>query len=517
MTAIDERTGLDRAPAPLAPRRPLRSWQLASLLGLIATVVTGAFSWVPSLWYDEGATVTATTRDVDALGVLVSRVDVVHALYYWLMHQWFDLVGYSAVALRVPSILAAGIAVALTVLLVERLATRRLAVIAAVVLIAIPRFSWAGGEGRSYALGLALATLSTLLLVLSIEPARSETRRRVLWTAFAVVTGLSIVLYLYLVFLLAAQAVAVVALVASRRLAPRRAAPFALVTAAVLLATAPLLVVAESQKGQVGWIHPLDATTPHAMLVTQFFPKAAPFALIGGLAAVVGIALLLRAHRARPVLVAMTLATLVVPTLTLLVATVVITPLYSPRYLTFSLPALAILIAVAIDALPRRALRIVALLAVLAIAAPPWVAQRMPEAKQHSDWSQVAAYVESESRELAPEESTSPGTPVDAQAGVVWGGLREHPTSTSRVIAQSYPASFAGLDDINAAGPPRGLWQKNTRLTPDSLDGYRSVWYVVSNHSLTQDEKFTVFAEAGFALAQTEHFSRTDVYLFTRD
>ncbi|NYG99099.1 mannosyltransferase [Schumannella luteola] len=497
-----------------------RPWRSALVLGLIASIVSGAFAWVPSLWYDEGASVTAATRDVEALGVLVRQVDAVHALYYWLLHQWFELVGYSAFALRVPSIVAAGVTVTVTVLLVERLASRRLALITGVVLLVLPRFTWAGGEGRSYALSLLLVTLASLLLVCALQYRgdASPRRRRLYWVAYAVVTGLSIVLYLYVALALVAHAAVVAVLLIARRLRWREAVPFAITAAAAVLSTWPLTVLAERQKGQVSWIHPLDATTPHAVLVTQYFPKAAPFALVAWLMIALGGALLVRGFARRPLLATLTIALLTVPTLGLLAASVALTPLYSPRYLTFCLPAVAIAMAVVVDALPRRALRIVGVALIVALAVPSYVGQRMPEAKQHSDWNQVADHLAARTAELGLIETGSgaPGAAPSTTAGIVWGGLRGHPTVTSRVIAQSYPQAVAGLGDVNASSPPRGLWERNTALDPALLSGYDDVWYVVSNHSETQDEKFAVFRDAGFELRETTRFSRTDVYLFER-
>jgi mannosyltransferase len=519
LSARDEVSTGAVLPAP--HRRSLRRpWRAAILLGAIASVVSGAFAWIPSLWYDEGASVTAATRDVDALGVLVRQVDAVHALYYWLLHQWFEVVGYSAFALRVPSILAAGVTVAVAVLLVERIASRRLALITGVVLLVLPRFTWAGGEGRSYALSLMLVTLASLLLVCALQHHGdvSPHRRRLYWVAYAVVTGLSVVLYLYVALALAAHAAVIAALLIARRLGWRDVVPFAITAATVVLATWPLIQLAARQKGQVSWIHPLDATTPHAVLVTQFFPKAAPFALVAWLLVALGGALLVRGFARRPLLAVMTIALLLVPTIGLLAASVVLTPLYSPRYLTFSLPAMAIAMAAVIDALPRRALRIAGVVVIMALALPSYVGQRMPEAKQHSDWNQVADHVAERTAGLGlvATGSGAPGSPPSTTVGVVWGGLRGHPTVTSRVIAQSYPQAFTGLGDVNASAPPQGLWERNTALDPALLSGYDDVWYVVSNHSETQDEKFAVFRDAGFELRETTRFSRTDVYLFER-
>ena len=65
----------------------------ALLVGAFGFLLTVAFSWVPSIWYDEAATITATTRSWPELWRMLGTVDAVHGLYYLLMHAWIDAVG----------------------------------------------------------------------------------------------------------------------------------------------------------------------------------------------------------------------------------------------------------------------------------------------------------------------------------------------------------------------------------------------------------------------------------------
>ncbi|ERK71310.1 hypothetical protein N136_02343, partial [Leifsonia aquatica ATCC 14665] len=108
MTAIIEterRTGA----APLAAVRP---WTIAIAFGLVATAVSATGSWIPSLWGDEAASVMSAQRPVGSLLNMLLHVDAVHGFYYLGLHGWIRLVGESAFAIRFPSAVAIGFAVA---------------------------------------------------------------------------------------------------------------------------------------------------------------------------------------------------------------------------------------------------------------------------------------------------------------------------------------------------------------------------------------------------------------------
>jgi mannosyltransferase len=76
----------------------------------------------------------------------------------------------------------------------------------------------------------------------------------------------------------------------------------------------------------------------------------------------------------------------------LLLYSVVAEPIYYPRYLTYTSPAMALLLGVCIVAIVRTRERATALVAVLAVAATPnfLIVQRGPYAKEGMDFSQVA-------------------------------------------------------------------------------------------------------------------------------
>ncbi|MCU1424186.1 MAG: hypothetical protein JWM51_477, partial [Microbacteriaceae bacterium] len=248
MTALLERpTSSSHRPA-----RRGRRLLAPALVGVLGLVVSLVGITVPSVWYDEAATITAATRDWDHLWAMVGNVDAVHAAYYAIMHVVFDLVGYSPLSLRAPSAVAIGIAAALVVVLGRLFDRPRLGVLAGIAFCLLPRTFWAGAEGRSYALTATLAILMTVLLVLAI---RSPSRWR--WALYALSVAASVVVFVYLSLVVLAHAVTLAWwLVARRHDAVPAIKRWVGWTAVAALAVVPFALVVIGQSGQVSWIEP---------------------------------------------------------------------------------------------------------------------------------------------------------------------------------------------------------------------------------------------------------------------
>ena len=159
-------------------RRPL-------LVGCVAAALSFAGSWVPSLWTDEAATITAARRTLPQLWRMLGTVDAVHGAYYAFAHVWVALFGSTALALRLPSAVAVGLAAGALTVLVRRLGgTPALATGSGLVFAVLPRTTWMGVEGRSYAWTALLAVALTLTLVIAAD---AQGRRRTApWVAYAV-------------------------------------------------------------------------------------------------------------------------------------------------------------------------------------------------------------------------------------------------------------------------------------------------------------------------------------------
>jgi mannosyltransferase len=381
LTLSPERLEVERQPA----RRLARALDPA-LVAVAAVAVSAAGSARPSLWFDEAATISASTRPLPELWAMLGNIDAVHGLYYLLMHGWLTLFPPTEFLLRLPSSLAVGLTAAGVVVLARQLSSRAVGLCAGLAFVVLPRVTWAGVEARSYALSMAAAVWLTVLCV------AARRGRPMLWLGYAPALAISTLLNVYVLLIVAAHAAVVTALPGRRS----GIAWWALATSFAVSAVAPFLLFAHGQLAQVGWIPPLGAHTVGELAREQYFDRSAAFA---GVAAVV-LAGALVFRRPSPNLpngrsrhlVVVALVWIAVPTASLLVHSAVSAPVYHARYLCFTAPALALLLGVAVVALGRSPARMAVLLALFAAAAGPnyLLGQRGPYAKDGMDYSQVA-------------------------------------------------------------------------------------------------------------------------------
>ncbi|MDN4612875.1 hypothetical protein P5G50_00305 [Leifsonia sp. F6_8S_P_1B] len=482
MTVLTGQARRTRA-EPLAAVRP---WTIALAFGLVAAVVCAAGSWIPSLWGDEAATLLSAKRPLDSLARMVTHVDAVHGVYYLGMHGWIRIAGESAFALRLPSAIAVGAAVAGVTLLAGRRGGPSAAIVAGVVATVLPRLTYAGEEARSYALTAAVAVWLTLLLLWLLDGAgrdASPSRRRLGWVLYGV--GLAAGSYLFLYFVSIALAHAAIVLL-SRASRPALRA-WAISTAAAVLALAPLIVVAFLERRQIRYLgaQTLDYSTLlwAPWFWTPWFAVLA-WALIVAAAVPVWRAWRLRrragaaAVSAPPPISATTVAlcVLLLPTGGLVLADLVF-PLYAARYSTFAAPFAALAMAEGVLVIGRRLGRTSArramvatasiTLVVVAACAPVYVLQRGPYAKNDSDWAEVSAAVAAHAR------------PGDA---VVFDE-RARPSQRPRLAMRTYPDGFAEVRDVTLQVPyDRNIgWADRAYSVPRAaqhgrFDGVRRVW-----------------------------------------
>ncbi|MCU1474068.1 hypothetical protein [Amnibacterium sp.] len=428
------------APARPAPARPRRTdrprWRPeALLLGIAGVLVAGWHVDVPALWRDEAASVGAALRTWPALGGMVDRVDAVHATYYAFLHVWFAAVGYTPFTLRLPSVLAAGGTAAVVTVLGARLAGRRGGMASGAVAAVLPSLVWAGGEGRSYAISALLASAATLALVHALGPHRSALATAGAWAGHAALLALATVVFLDDLLLAAAHVVTALLLGRGRQRFGGLAA-----AVAATLAVLPLLRLATAQTGQVGWIAAYVPASPwHQLAVEQWFrsdlvAKTVLVVLVAG-----AIAAVVR-RRVPAGALAVVLPWALLPPAGLLAAGLVTAPVYWPRYVTFTAPAVALLVGLAAAALPRL-IGVIAVLAIAATAVPQIVADREPHAKAGSEMGDAAALVAAERG------------PSDGPAGIVFGQYNGIRGVTTRIEAIAYPEDFRGLRDLTATGP----------------------------------------------------------------
>ncbi len=367
-------------------RKPARPLDCA-LVAVLAVAASAAGASRPSLWFDEAATISASTRTVPQLWRLLGNIDAVHGLYYLIMHGWFAVFPATEFWSRLPSALAVGGAAAGVVVLGNQLSSRSVAVTAGIVFAILPRTTWAGIEARSYALSMVAAVWLTVLCVAAARRSRPS-----LWLLYAVLLTASTVLNVFVVLLVPVHAVVVATVSGTGKTVLR----WAIAATATVAAVTPFLLFSQTQIAQVRWISPLSPGTITEIAREQYFDHAVPFAVLAALTIVA--AAVTRSRAPGPgedsprCLVIITVAWLVLPTILLLIYSACSNPIYYPRYLSFSTPAMALLLGVCVVAAGKTRARIATILVALAIAAAPnyLVEQRGPYSKEGMDFSQVA-------------------------------------------------------------------------------------------------------------------------------
>lgn len=494
-------------------------WADAVAVGLLTSVIGSLFVWVPSLWFDEAATVVAAERSWAALGRMIGTVDIVHATYYAFMHVWFNVFGYSPVSLRMPSVLATGVTAGFTVTLGRMLVGRRAGIVAGLLFAILPRVTWMAIEGRSFAISTMICVAATLVFVIAWRRTVAGKTSARWWMLYTVLAVLSCAVFLYAAFVVLSHGItAVLGLVRLRRQGVRVprvkkvAARWLLAGAIATLGCIPIALMSSSQSQQVSWIHKPSAGTVRSVEITQWFSGNGGFAAVAWVLVVLSITVMLaRPSLAHTSTLLVLSPLLVVPTASLIAISFVHSPLYSPRYLTMGTPFIAIFMAVGLAAVPWRPVIAAVLVGAAALSLPTFLEQRQETAKDGAAWNQVADLVASQ---RAAE-------PAGTKGAVIYGPVRRHPSAKSRIIADTYPAAFVGLDDITldkTINQVDGLWETQHRVLTviDKITDDDVVWLITSNKQDWRPSITADLAQQGFHIAQQWSLPRTNVVKYER-
>ncbi|MGP8301197.1 glycosyltransferase family 39 protein [Streptomyces inhibens] len=379
-----------------------------------------------AIWRDEAVTYDMAHRSLADLWLTLRHVDVVHGLYYALMHAWFrvydatlDGVFGQVIGLRLPSVAAMTVAAAGVALLGQRLVGRRAGLLAGLTFACIPVVQQYAQEGRSYATVCAVVVWATYLLVLTA----ARPRRR-LWLGYTALMLFACLLHEFACLVLPVHGAAVML----ARLPRRVLRGWFLAAATVLAGLAPLAVFSTRQSAQISWL-----MWPDPVQLLTF----AVLAVLG-----IGCARVRVCSRGPIGLRALGVPILLLPTLLLLLLSHV-EPAYVDRYVLYYVAGFAVLAGAALARLLRpageqgqtrgRRLRwTTGLVLVLAALLPVDVHLRSPDSRV-DDVTAVAHAV----RKVA-----EPGD-----------GLLFMP-SRRRIWRAALPHQFRGLNDLALAESP---------------------------------------------------------------
>jgi mannosyltransferase len=478
-----------------APRQPSwhrrADWLVIAVPALAALALGGYRLGGPSLWRDEAYTISATQRSVAQMFAMLGHVDAVHGPYYLGMHFVVSLLGASAVALRLPSLLGMGIAAGFTAAVGKRLALAAAlpapsvtGLVAGLLFAGAPQTTYYAQDARPYGPVIMFAVIATYLLIRA-----AADRGWRWWTAYGAAIALTGLFNLFALLLIAAHGVTLLlarAQARSHRPAEGDPAPqpadqppaamprwLAAVTAAVAV-LAPMIYFGYQQGHTLGWVSRPGLRTV-ARLIAAFagskhlIPLVAAIALCGVLAG-------WRSRRPGELtLTGVTLPWLVLPPL-ILISVSQVHPVYVERYVAFCVPALALLCAAGLAWLVRLAAAtaagqrrpalawlpsVVVLVALAVLLAGPQQAIRQPAARP--DNLRAAAAVIS-----------AHGRPGDVIFYI---------PARTRVLSIAYPGPFLHFRDLALASSPAASDSLvGTQAGPSALrsrfTGVRRVWIV---------------------------------------
>ena len=381
--------------ATAAPARPGASPEVVRPRAWVAGAAALSFALgvlqlgTDSFWVDDGFTLTHTSLGNADFWRVITDHEMNAALYSVLMHGWVQ-VGQSETWLRLPSVLFATAVVPVLYLLGRRLSDERVGVTAAF-LIAVNAFVVEyAHEARTYTFTLLLASTSVLLLVRYVqEPSRGR------WWAWVAATALLPHAHFFGLLVVGAQAVAL--LLRGSLPTPRRGlvGGFAIVG----VATLPIVWFLSSG-GDQGQVDNAPALSPVRFVgaFARLVGNGGPLLLaLAGVA--IGFALWDGVRRARDErgvgsertwAVVLLVAWVAVPILTMAVLSAV-KPLFGARYFLLVAPALTLLVAVGVWAVPwrRAGLSLLGLILAVSLVATAFFYPRAP----HDDFRAATAYV----------------------------------------------------------------------------------------------------------------------------
>jgi mannosyltransferase len=225
---------------------------------IAASAMMACFGWWglargSAMGNDEVVSRFAAGLSLGQLVQLLRRVDIVHGLYYLLLHGWLAA-GTSPAVMRIPSVIAMVAAAAMMVILARRLTGSAWAgLFAGLIMVTTPSISYYAQTARSYALVFACVLAETLALLSALQAGRASAapgRITRWWLAYGALVTLGAYLNEMTLLVLPAHAITVLLARYGRRTVRR----WAITSAVACTLAAPVVAVSILQRGYASWI-----------------------------------------------------------------------------------------------------------------------------------------------------------------------------------------------------------------------------------------------------------------------
>ena len=199
----------------------------------------------------------------------------------------------------------------------------------------------------------------------------------------------------------------------------------------------------------------------------------------------------------------------VVPFISIIGFSLVVTPIYTARYFSFTTPAVALLMGTSIAALSSQWKRVAAIALMAVVALPIFLSQRGPTSKNDTNWQQAASVIQSHAK---------PGQDI------YYGPIRTGSSLSTSKVRDAYPAVLDQLHDITqktTGVQTNTLWDSQWPLTHTRtiLRSTPLLWVVLEHYGVpspatTKQEKY--IEANGLHLKQAWRRPDTNVLLFVR-
>lgn len=478
---------LDRAPLTV----------VALAVGLITTLIMVAGNWIPAYDSDEAASLTAARLSFPDFFVMLGKIDAVHGVYYTALHLWMALFGDGELSTRTLSALFIGGSAAGLVVLGARIASVNIGVLAATIFTLLPATTHAAMQTRPYALGVLATVWTVVVLVRALDRGSIGA-----WVLYGVAVVISVHIFIYGILILGAHLLFVLA---RRR---DRFISWLVTTAIAGLLCVPLALLAYSERDQVSWIATLPAPNLQSVFVNPAFLQVQSIAYLAlGLLVLMLIRFRWVAARYGRSTIVLALAWAMVPALVLWAGSFVADGMLVPRYLTFTIPGIALVMALGIGALQRWWLSAIAVVAIAALTVPSFIGEHRGSVKFGGGAFRAIAD--------ATAEGACPGDAFFLQNDATYG---ERP----RWAFIAYPDRFEGLTDIALVKNNLldGYYSETTATVPElepALDDTDRIWVA---RTLMPSEQITeleaALEERGFVALSSERLRNSLVTEYSR-
>ena len=463
---------------------------------LLIFLLLAAWAWrlygleAQSLWRDEVDSLRFATRDLPQVLAAFTRPGENGPLYYLLLRPWLAWMGQSEYALRWTSVLSGVLALPLIFAWGRRLFNPAVGLIAALLLAANPYHLWYSQEARMYAVLGVVTMMALWSFANAIE--RGRWWRWLIWLAL---TTICIYIHVLSVLLVPLQIVWLLLIPRWRR----RWRSYLLALAFLILPYLPVVW------WQWALLTDTDFNTGHPfislqrMLLTLFVAQVEGIASRPGVWIFAPVIFLLLAAifytrqwtRAR----LLTLTWWLLPPLGVF-AISLFSPVFTDRYMIWTLPALLILIAVGAYVIGRQHYWLAVIAVGILVGVQLWSGWRQMTEPIKSDFRSAVAYVNSSHK------------PDDVPLFLI---------PYIRHTYQYYDPGMHSWIDAPYANRETDAGHLPTRLESQT-DGYAGVWLIESEADFYDEEGLTrAWLDAHGALDAEAHFARVNVYHYVLD